>query len=111
MSDHSEDEFNKLKFVEKIAPLPLLDGALLKLMNFASQYYVHTLGETIMPSIPKMWRKSEDWEKIPKKLESAAKKKAKEKNSEHVEGYITADQLNQEQSRALHSLIGAAKEQ
>ncbi len=110
VSNHSQYESNKLKFVEKIASLPPLDGALLKLMNFASQYYVHTLGETIMPAIPKMWRKAEDWEKIPKKLESAAKKKAKEKNSEFVEGYITADQLNKEQSKALHSLIGAAKE-
>jgi len=64
-----------------------------------------------MPSIPKMWRKSEDWDKIPKKLESAAKKKAKEKNGEFVEGYITADQLNQEQSNALESLIGETNKQ
>ena len=111
VSAHSEYEFDKLRSIEKIAPLPLLDGALLKLMNFASQYYVHALGETIMPSIPKMWRKSEDWDKIPKKLESAAKKKAKEKNGEFVEGYITADQLNQEQSNALESLIGETNKQ
>ena len=61
VSAHSQYEYNKLKSVEKIAPLPPMDGALLKLMNFASQYYVHTLGETIIPSIPKMWRKSADW--------------------------------------------------
>ena len=111
VSAHSEYELDKLKSIGKIAPLPLLDGGLLKLMSFASQYYLHALGETIMPSIPKMWRKSEDWEKIPKKLESAAKKKAKEKNGEFEEGHITVDQLNQEQSNALESLIGEANKQ
>ena len=106
VSKHSTLEFEKLKSVEKIAPLPRLDGALLKLMNFASQYYIHTLGETIIPSIPKMWRKSEDWEKIPQKLQTAAKKKEKTKVSEQVEGYIRVDQLNPGQSNALESLIG-----
>jgi len=110
VSTHSQYEYNKLKSVEKIAPLPPMDGALLKLMNFASQYYVHTLGETIMPSIPKMWRKSADWEKIPKKLQSATKKKNKEKSLEQVEGYISIDQLNQEQAKALQGLIGASNE-
>ena len=106
VSAHSKYEFDKLKLVEKIAPLPPLDGGLLKLMNFASQYYVHTLGETIMPSIPKMWRKSEDWDKIPKKIQSAEKKRNKEKSPELVEGYISIDQLNQEQADALQALMG-----
>jgi primosomal protein N' (replication factor Y) len=72
VSDYSEYEFSKLKSVDRLAPLPPLDPALLRLMNFASQYYVHGFGETILPSIPKVWKKSDDWEKIPKKLELAA---------------------------------------
>lgn len=109
VSEHSQYEFSKLKHVDRLAPLPPLDGMLLRLINFASQYYIHTLGETIMPSIPKMWRKPEDWDKIPKKLESAEKKKSKEKAVDQVEGYITVDQLNQEQSNALDSLIGGSE--
>jgi len=110
VSDHSEYDIDKLKTVEKIAPLPPLNEGLLKLMSFASQYYVHALGETIMPSIPKMWRKSEDWEKIPKKLQSAEKKKNKEKDIGQVEGYISIDQLNREQASALKRLIDDTNE-
>ena len=79
VSGYSEYDFEKLKSVNRLAPLPPLDPALLRLMNFASQYYVHALGETILPSIPKMWKKADDWEKTPKKIESAEKKRGKEK--------------------------------
>lgn len=106
VSDHSQYELNKLRNVENLSPLPPLDQGLLRLMNFASQYYVHTLGETIMPSIPKMWRKPENWVKIPKKLQNAANKKNKEKSTAHVEGYITVDRLNEGQTNALQQLIG-----
>lgn len=66
VSEHSEFATEKLKTVECLAPLPPLNHALLSLMNFASQYYVHALGETILPAIPLMWKKAEDWEKIPR---------------------------------------------
>ncbi len=108
VSDHSQYDIDKLKLVEKIAPLPPLDAALLRLMNFTSQYYVHTLGETILPSIPKMWRKPEDWEKIPQKLLSAESKKKKVKSADIIEGYISPDQLNAGQADALQQLCGAA---
>ena len=65
VSSHSDYEISKLKSVESLAPLPVFDPALLRLMNFASQYYVHALGETILPVIPQMWKKADDWEKIP----------------------------------------------
>jgi primosomal protein N' (replication factor Y) len=104
VSDHSEYDFSKLKSVNRLAPLPPLDPALLRLMNFASQYYVHGFGETILPSIPKAWKKSDDWEKMPKKIELAEKKKRKEKGSTS-EGLITEEQLNAGQKKALQELV------
>jgi primosomal protein N' (replication factor Y) len=108
VSDYSEYEFSKLKSVDRLAPLPPLDPALLRLMNFASQYYVHGFGETILPSIPKVWKKSDDWEKIPKKLELAEKKKRKEK-SPISEGLITVEQLNADQKKALQELLATGQ--
>lgn len=103
VSDHSEFEIEKLKTVEKIAPLPPLDSTLLALMNFASQYYVHSLGETILPAIPQMWKKADEWEKIPKKLELAEQKKVKKESV--AEGFITEGQLNPNQKQALKGLL------
>lgn len=104
VSDHSDYEIEKLKSVDRLAPLPPLDPALLRLMNFASQYYVHALGETILPTIPQMWKKANDWEKIPKKIETTNKKITK--NSDVIaEGLITEDQLNPNQKNALQELM------
>ncbi|MBU3588799.1 primosomal protein N' [Polynucleobacter sp. 80A-SIGWE] len=110
VSDHSEFDLAKLKSVDRLAPLPVFDPALLRLMNFASQYYVHALGETILPVIPQMWKKADDWEKIPEKLESA-EKKSKKRIEVIPEGLITLDQLNEGQKKALQELLaGGAKE-
>jgi primosomal protein N' (replication factor Y) len=73
-------------------------------MNFASQYYIHALGETILPVIPQMWKKAVNWEKIPEKIESA-EKKSKKKIDTVVEGLITQDQLNPNQKIALQALL------
>lgn len=104
VSNHSEYEIQKLKSVERLAPLPRFDPALLRLMNFASQYYIHALGETVLPAIPQMWKKADNWEKIPEKLE-AADKKIKKKVEAVVEGLITQNQLNPNQKIALQDLI------
>ena len=106
VSDHSEYDLAKLKSVEQLAPLPAFDPALLRLMNFASHYYIHALGETILPVIPQMWKKADNWEKIPKKLESAEKKN-KKKADEPIEGLITQDQLNPSQKNALQDLLSS----
>ena len=104
VSAHSDYDFNKLKDVEKVAPLPPLDPALLRLMNFASQYYIHSLGETILPTIPQMWKKAESWEKIPKILEDAKTKNQKNIKALTSEGFVAKDQLNLEQKNALECL-------
>ncbi|HQS60748.1 MAG TPA: primosomal protein N' [Polynucleobacter sp.] len=104
VSTHSDFEIEKLKSVERVAPLPPLDPPLLSLMNFASQYYLHSLGETILPAIPLMWKKADDWEKIPKILASAEKRRTKGK-AIISEGLITQEQLNASQRDALQSLV------
>ena len=110
VSDHSEYDLEKLKSVNRLAPLPAFDPALLRLMNFASQYYIHGLGETILPLIPQMWKKTADWEKIPEKLASA-EKRAKKKIEVKPEGFIAINQLNEGQRKALEKLsIDAGKE-
>ena len=101
VSAHSEFELDKLKSVSKIAPLKPFDPAALRLMNFASQYYIHALGETIIPAIPQMWKKSENWDKIPKKLIAAAEKKKKKMTQGKSEGFISESELNDEQRDAL----------
>jgi len=104
VSAHSDFENDKLKSVAKLAPLPPFDPAALSLMNFASQYYIHALGETIIPTIPQMWKKPEHWEKIPQKLIAAEEKKRKKNKQEKSEGFISEVELNGEQKQALEKL-------
>lgn len=104
VSAHSDYELHKLKSVSRVAPLPPLDPAVLRLMNFASQYYIHALGETIIPTIPQMWKKPDDWEKIPKKLVAAVEKQKNKTKQEAVEGYVDEGNLNEGQKLALEKL-------
>ena len=101
---HSDFEIEKLKSINRVAPLPPLDPAALGLINFASQYYIHALGETIIPTIPQMWKKPDNWEKIPAKLISAEEKKKKKVQLEQSEGFIQETDLNLEQNQALEKL-------
>ena len=104
VSAHSDFEIEKLKPVLRVAPLPPIDKATLSLMNFASKYYLHTLGETILPTIPLMWKKPNDWERMPKILAAAEKRRSKEKQI-LSEGLIRQSQLNLKQRNALQILI------
>ena len=101
---HSDFEVEKLKSINRVAPLPPLDPAALRLINFASQYYIHALGETIIPTIPQMWKKPDNWEKIPAKLITAEEKKKKKVQPEQREGFIQEADLNLEQNQALEKL-------
>jgi len=102
VSAYSDYELDKLKHVTRRAPLPPLDPVILRLMNFASQYYIHALGETIIPTIPQMWKKPGDWEKIPKKLAADAEKK--KSSPIFAEGFIDEVRLNEGQRHALEKL-------
>ena len=104
VGSHSDFQIDKLKSTSSLAPLPALDPAALRLINFASQYYIHALGETIIPTIPQMWKKPENWEKIPQKLIAAQDKKKKNAQPEPSEGLIKEADLNEEQKQALEKL-------
>ena len=106
VSTHSEYEISKLKSVAKVAPLPPIDQAALRLMNFASQYYIHGLGETIIPAIPQMWKKPANWEKLSAGLLVNNNKGPKKKENEKIlaEGFVSESQLNDVQKTALNRL-------
>ena len=106
VSDHSEYEIEKLKVVAQVAPLPPIDPAALRLMNFASHYYIHGLGETIIPAIPLMWKKPSSWQKLSNSLLAEEDKKTKKKESEIklAEGYVPESELNEAQKFALLQL-------
>ena len=106
VSAHSDYEIDKLKAVARVAPLPPMDPAALRLMNFASQYYIHGLGETIIPAIPQMWKKPSSWEKLAASLLENENKKPKKKDSEKklAEGYVAESDLNEAQKFALMQL-------
>jgi primosomal protein N' (replication factor Y) len=63
VSNHSKFEPSKLKAVTQLAPFPALDKSLMQLMEFTSNYYIHGLGETLLPSIPQYWKKPKNWSK------------------------------------------------
>lgn len=119
VSDYSDYELSKLKAVKQAAPLMPLDSKTLGMLNFVSQYYFSTLGETALPAIPAYWKKPKTWASHFKKKQNAQlkKKEAKvqagneEKNSTEKPfqfGGIRRDQLNSEQADALQQLIGNA---
>jgi primosomal protein N' (replication factor Y) len=116
VSDSSSYDANKLRAVSQIAPLPPLDGKSLSMLNFVSQYYFSTLGETALPTIPAYWKKPKTWASHHKKRQKPQKKKtevktqasSEEKNStaEPLQfGGIRQDQLNREQADALQQLL------
>ena len=107
VSTHSDFEIDKLKSVIQAAPLPPLDSSALRLMGFASQYYIHGLGETIIPTIPKMWKTPAGWQKNIEKLAPSESKKIKKKKNEELErseGFISESELNEAQESALKTL-------
>jgi primosomal protein N' (replication factor Y) (superfamily II helicase) len=111
VSAHSEYQIDKIKYVDRLSPLPPLDAGLLRLMNFASQYYVYTLGETILPTIPQMWKKADAWEKNVDKLNKAPKKERLEAAAPLKEGLIGIDQFNTEQKKAFSALVDGKQSQ
>ncbi|WP_286223758.1 replication restart helicase PriA [Polynucleobacter sp. HIN6] len=94
---------SKLKKVLQIAPLNPIDNRLMELAHFASQYYLHGLGETIVSAIPKWWRTASNWNKpldyLNLKTKDATESKAKEKK-------LSLEELNDDQRQAIQILNG-----
>ena len=103
VTTYSHLAVSKLKKVLQVAPINPLDGRLMELAHFASQYYVHGLGETIVSAIPKWWRTTSNWSKSLDQLKletrGVTETKAEEKR-------LSLEALNADQRRAIQVLNG-----
>ncbi|MFZ9326013.1 MAG: replication restart helicase PriA [Polynucleobacter sp.] len=100
VSSYTQINQTKLKNVLQVAPLIPLDSRLMQLGYFASQYYIHGLGETLISAIPKWWRTSTHWNKPLEQL--IAKEKATAQSNSKKK--IAQNQLNEEQTHAIQIL-------
>jgi len=104
--EKSNFDINKIKRVTDLAPLPPLSEDLLSMAEFASTYYLKSIGEILIPSIPKHWRQKEKWELLSK--EKRINKKAKAKAIKESE-YQKEIELNEEQTTAVEELARSSK--
>jgi primosomal protein N' (replication factor Y) len=102
--EKSDFDINKIKQVTGIAPLPVLSEDLMSMAEFASAYYQKSIGEVLVPAIPKYWRQKEKWELLSK--EKRANKKIKINKAEIGE-YQKEIKLNDEQNLAVTELTNA----
>ena len=103
VTTHSDLDINKIKAVLQVAPFRPLDPFLMELANFASQYYFHGLGETIVAAIPKWWRTTSHWNKSPDQLDMGIKPMPRLNDKAHKP---QIEELNEEQTRAIQILNG-----
>ena len=101
VTTHSYLNDSKLRKVLQVAPLIPLDGRLMELAHFASQYYVYGLGETIVSAIPKWWRTTSNWSKSLDQLKLETKGASESKAGE--KGF-SLKALNDDQRRAIQIL-------
>lgn len=105
----------KIKKIIAIAPCPILAADILRLYQFAAKYYLRPIGEVIFSSIPRDWKKPDQWAKIIKNIEKREKKvstqDSEEKktinfNSEQAQCIEKLQQLSQLQSYQIALLQG-----
>lgn len=103
----SDFDIKKIKCVTALAPLPPLSEDLLSMAEFASAYYLKSIGEILIPSIPKYWRQKEKWELLSKEKRTNKTIKTKAlKQSEYQKEIV----LNEEQTTAVEKLAISSKE-
>ncbi|MFM1806980.1 MAG: primosomal protein [Pseudomonadota bacterium] len=116
-------DIQKLKHVTGIAPCAPISEDVIGMAEFASVYYQKSIGEVLVPAIPKYWRQKEKWpllSKAKRKTKSAEKKnhqnneeqKAIELNNEQVtviEQLVKASQKNKFETFLLQGVTGSGK--
>jgi primosomal protein N' (replication factor Y) len=105
--EKSDFDLKKIKQVTALAPLPLLSEDLMSMAEFASDYYLKSVGEVLIPSIPKHWKNKQKWDLLNK--EKRINKKAKVKTIKQSD-YQKEIILNDEQRRAIDKLSKSSKE-
>lgn len=120
VSGHSEYDRTKLKSVLQKAPVPPLDSNTMAMLNFTSQYYLSSLGEAALPTVPAYWKKPKKWSaleggrlnggtgKHPKKTKPKA---TQSKQAEEFKNEVIGEgQLNPDQLSALRQLNAESKQ-
>jgi primosomal protein N' (replication factor Y) len=79
--DKTEYDLKKIKKVQAVAPLPPISSDVVAMAEFAAIYYQRPIGEVLIPSIPKMWRRKNKWELLAKE-KRLSKAKAAIKNTQ-----------------------------
>jgi primosomal protein N' (replication factor Y) len=100
VTTYSELKQSKLKAVLRVAPLIPLNDRLMELGYFASQYYIHGLGETLVSAIPKWWRTSTHWNRPLQQLIAKERATAQSNSKKNP----AQNQLNEEQTHAIQIL-------
>jgi primosomal protein N' (replication factor Y) len=104
-SGDSEYELEKLKKVSNVAPIKPLSEDLMSLSEFCSKYYLKSVGEVLIPSIPTAWRQKEKWPLLLKEKRQIKSKAQKLESSDFPE-----INLHEEQKIAINALDEASKE-
>lgn len=71
----SDFDIHKLKKVTAIAPAPPLSDDVIAMAEFASSYYLKSVGEVIVPSVPKYWRQKDKWNLLSQEKKASSNKK------------------------------------
>lgn len=99
INDNTEHDVNKLKDVQALAPISPLAEDLLGMSEFAASYYQRTLGEVLLPAIPKLWRQKNKWEILSKERKNKKALKVKDAPIKEIV-------LNTEQQEIVNELAG-----
>lgn len=105
VKEHSDHELNKLKDVQGLAPVNPLPEDILGMSEFAASYYQRTIGEVLLPAIPKLWRQKNKWDLLTKEK----RKKKKESNIKEVPTKEIS--LNEQQTEIVSNLIAKTNNQ
>ncbi len=106
----TEFDLLKLKKVTAVAPTHPLSEDVVAMAEFASTYYLKSVGEVIVPSIPKYWRQKEKWALLSKEKKASSKRNSKNTSTEAIEqgNQLNKIVLNAEQQAAITELIAAS---
>ena len=99
IKERSDHDLDKLKDVQELAPINPLPEDLLGMSEFAASYYQRTIGEVLLPAIPKLWRQKNKWDLLTKE------KRKKKKELDIKETLANEVALNTEQKEIIRNLI------
>ncbi len=109
--ENSQFDVHQLKKVIALAPTLPISEDVVAMAEFASDYYQKSVGEVIVPSIPKYWRQKEKWALLSKEKKNVSKKKEPPPTTQenNLSSALKEVVLNNEQELAVAELVLASK--